>query len=232
MLVREDAPWVQEISRLRARVTELEARVSDDGRRDRRESEKMFRLMADAAPVMLWTSGPDTLRTFFNRRWLEFRGRRLEQELGNGWAQGVHPDDLRRSMELYLTNFRARREIQMEYRLLRADGEYWPIADTGVPVFEPGGAFAGYVGSAVENHARARPLPESVASAAHVPLTDREKQVAILIAEGRSTKQVATALGISYKTADSHRSKIMEKLKVHETASLVRWAVRHNLIKP
>jgi DNA-binding CsgD family transcriptional regulator len=65
-----------------------------------------------------------------------------------------------------------------------------------------------------------------------LPLTDREKQVLILVAGGKSTREVAEALGISYKTADSHRTKIMEKLDVHETASLVRWAIRHNLITP
>jgi PAS domain S-box-containing protein len=237
MVLRDDSPtallqedytaWIEELRELRVRVAELESKVAESGR----EAEELFRSIADAAPVMLWMSGPDTLCTFFNKRWLKFRGRRMEQELGNGWAQGVHPDDLRRCMETYLKSFRGRQEFQMEYRLLRADGEYCWVVDSGVPRTEGKAGFAGYVGSAVEVHERARPVPENH-NAARIPLTDREKQVLILVAEGKSTKEVAAALGISYKTADSHRTKIMDKLDLHETASLVRWAIRHNLVQP
>lgn len=216
-----------ELRELRHRVSELESKLAESGR----EAEELFHMMADATPVMLWTSGPDTLCTFFNKRWLQFRGRRLEQELGNGWAQGVHPDDLRRAMEVYLKSFRARQEFQMEYRLLRADGEYCWVVDSGMPRSDGSGGLAGYIGSAVEMRERARPVPQN-ANSGRMPLTDREKQVLILVAEGKSTKEVAAALGISYKTADSHRTKIMEKLDVHETASLVRWAIRHSLVQP
>lgn len=227
LLQEEHTTWLEELRELRLRVAELESRIAEGGR----EAEELFRMMANAAPLMLWTSGPDTLCTFFNRQWLQFRGRRMEQELGNGWAQGVHPDDLRRCMETYLKSFRGRQEFQMEYRLLRADGEYRWIVDSGIPRSDGNGGFAGYVGSAVESSERARPVPENTAGG-RIPLTDREKQVLILVAEGKSTKEVAAALGISYKTADSHRTKIMDKLDIHETASLVRWAIRHHLVQP
>jgi PAS domain S-box-containing protein len=172
-------------------------------------------------------SGPDTLCTFFNKAWLQFRGRGMEQEVGIGWAQGVYPEDLQKCMDTYLAAFHARREFQMEYRLQRHDGDHRWILDSGVPRFEPGGEFAGYIGSCVDIHDRRAPLTRE-----SLPLTAREIQVLTLIAEGHSTKEVAALLGISYKTADSHRSKIMEKLDVHETATLVRYAIRHNLIKP
>jgi len=115
-----------------------------------RESEERFRNMADTAPVMIWMSGKDKLCTFFNRGWLEFTGRALEQELGEGWAKGVHPEDLSGCLEIYGTAFAERRSFQMEYRLRRHDGEYRWVLDTGVPRFEPSGVFAGYVGSAMD----------------------------------------------------------------------------------
>ena len=64
------------------------------------------------------------------------------------------------------------------------------------------------------------------------PLTARERQVLQLIAEGKSTKDTAAVLGISVKTAESHRMRLMQKLNIHETASLVRYAVRRGLIQP
>lgn len=115
-----------------------------------RESERLFRTMTDSAPVMLWMSGPDALCTFFNEPWLKFRGRTMEQELGNGWTEGVHPDDLRRCLDTYLAAFSRRENFRMEYRLRRADGEYRWILDTGVPRFDENGSFAGYVGSCID----------------------------------------------------------------------------------
>jgi PAS domain S-box-containing protein len=110
------------------------------------ESEDRFRAMADAAPVLVWASGSDKLCTFFNKGWLEFTGRPLSEELGDGWVSNVHPDDLERCYETYASSFDARRSFEMEYRLRRSDGEYRWLLDKGVPRFAPGGIFAGYVG--------------------------------------------------------------------------------------
>ncbi|MBI5651883.1 MAG: PAS domain S-box protein [Chloroflexi bacterium] len=115
-----------------------------------RESEERFRVMADSAPVMIWLSGVDTQSTFFNKQWLGFRGRRLEQEIGNGWLEGVHPDDIDRVVSEYLTAFHARRDFLLEYRIGRADGEPRWILDHGTPRWMPDGAFAGYIDSAVD----------------------------------------------------------------------------------
>jgi len=115
-----------------------------------RESEKRFRLVADSAPVLIWMSGTDKLCTFLNKGWLKFTGRTLEQELGNGWAEGVHPDDLDRCLDVYTASFDARVDFEMEYRLRRYDGEYHWILDYGVPRFETDGTFCGYIGSCVD----------------------------------------------------------------------------------
>jgi PAS domain S-box-containing protein len=115
-----------------------------------RESEERFRNLADTAPVMIWVAGPDKVLTFFNKTWLAFVGRSMEQELNNGWTQSVHPDDLDRCFASYSAAFDARRNFDIEYRLRRADGEYRWVLCSGIPRFEPGGVFAGYIGSDID----------------------------------------------------------------------------------
>jgi PAS domain S-box-containing protein len=115
-----------------------------------RESEERFRLVADTAPVLIWMSGPDKLCNYFNKPWLDFTGRLMEEELGNGWTKGVHPDDLERCLQTYTQFFDRREKFRMEYRLRRHDGEYRWILDIGVPRFDPDGAFAGYIGACVD----------------------------------------------------------------------------------
>ena len=99
---------------------------------------------------MIWMSGVDTLCTFVNKRWLQFTGRSLEQELGSGWAEGIHPEDLDRCLETYLRSFEARRPFAMEYHVRRNDGAYRWVLDNGVPRFSPDGTFLGYIGSCID----------------------------------------------------------------------------------
>ena len=115
-----------------------------------RESEERFRTMADHAPVMLWMSDPDSCCMFFNQPWLDFTGRTLEEQLGNGWIESVHPEDLQQCLGAYLSAFKNCHEFRREYRLQRADGEYRWILDTGVPRFTPDGNLAGYIGSCID----------------------------------------------------------------------------------
>ena len=115
-----------------------------------RESEERFRRVANKAPVMIWMSGTDKLCFYFNQPWLEFTGRTLEEEFGNGWAKGVHPEDFGRCLQIYNDSFEKREAFRMEYRLRRHDGEYRWVIDSGVPRFDPDGSFAGYIGSAID----------------------------------------------------------------------------------
>ncbi len=114
-----------------------------------RESEQRFRIVADAAPVLIWMSGIDKLCTFFNKRWLEFTGRSLERELGNGWREGVHPNDLQ-ILNRHEAAYDAHKPFVMQYRLRRHDGEYRWLTDEGVPRYDADGVFAGYIGSCVD----------------------------------------------------------------------------------
>jgi PAS domain S-box-containing protein len=115
-----------------------------------RESEERFRLMADTAPALIWMSGTDKLCTYFNKPWLDFTGRSMDSELGNGWAEGVHTEDLRRCVDTYTQAFGRREEFRMEYRLRRHDGEYRWILDIGVPRFDQERSFVGYIGTCVD----------------------------------------------------------------------------------
>jgi PAS domain S-box-containing protein len=115
-----------------------------------RESESRFRVMADTAPVLLWTSGVDRLCDYFNEPWLTFTGRSMTQEVGNGWAEGVHPEDVKACVADYHRAFDRREPFSIDYRLRRHDGEYRWVLDNGMPRFTPDGSFAGYIGSAVD----------------------------------------------------------------------------------
>ena len=119
-----------------------------------RESEARFRLVANTAPVLIWMSGPDKLCTYFNQPWLDFTGRCLEEELGNGWAAGVHPDDLEKCLETYNEAFDRRQSFRMEYRLRAHDGKFRWLLDIGVPRLGADGSFAGYIGSCVDVNER------------------------------------------------------------------------------
>jgi len=114
------------------------------------ESATLFRQIADSAPVLIWLSGTDALCTWFNKPWIDFRGRTLEEEMGNGWAEGVHKEDFDRCLEIYLGNFEKRTPFEMEYRLQRADGEYRWLLDHGVPRYTDTGLFLGFIGSCVD----------------------------------------------------------------------------------
>ncbi len=114
------------------------------------ESERRFRTMADTAPVMIWVAGTDAGCNFFNKAWLDFTGRSMEEERGNGWASGVHTQDLSRCLDIYLKSFELRESFSMDYRLRRHDGQYRWILDRGVPRFTHDGEFAGYIGSCLD----------------------------------------------------------------------------------
>ncbi|RFZ81039.1 PAS domain S-box protein [Mucilaginibacter terrenus] len=111
--------------------------------------EEQFKIIADTAPVLIWISGVDKLCYFFNTGWLNFTGRSMQQEVGTGWTEGVHPDDLQRCLKTYFHAFDAREEFRIEYRLKRHDGRFCWVIDHGVPRYTQDGEFAGYIGSCI-----------------------------------------------------------------------------------
>jgi PAS domain S-box-containing protein len=109
-----------------------------------------YRLLVEQAPILIWRSRADGLCDYFNERWLEFTGRTFAEELGDGWVQGVHPDDVRECLRIYTEAFAERRTFEMEYRLRRADGVFRWIFDRGGPYYDASGRFAGYIGSCID----------------------------------------------------------------------------------
>ena len=131
------------------------------GERDRArqvlsESEQQYRTLADSGQAMIWTAGTDALCNYFNRVWLEFTGRPLEQELGNGWAEGVHSDDVQQCLDIYLHAFEKRDKFSMDYRLRRHDGSYRWLQDDGCPRYDSEGRFLGYIGYCLDVTERKR----------------------------------------------------------------------------
>ena len=140
-----------------------------------RESEQRFRTTANAAPVLIWMSGKDKRCTWFNQRWLDFVGRGIEQELGDGWCDNLHPADFDRALDTYHAAFDARRPYEMEFRLQRDDGAWRWLLERGCPHLGPGGEFVGFIGTCIditehretveqlrENRARFKTLAESL----------------------------------------------------------------------
>ena len=115
-----------------------------------KESEERFRGVADTAPVMIWVAAPDKSCSYVNKSWVDFKGSTLEKELGQGWLEGIHPEDVERCRDTFFSSIDARRPFEMEYRLLRHDGEYRWIYDSGIPRFAPDGLFMGFIGSCID----------------------------------------------------------------------------------
>jgi PAS domain S-box-containing protein len=109
-----------------------------------------YEALVEQSPILIWRANTEALCDYFNDRWLSFRGRTMEQEYGNGWAEGVHPDDFDRCLKIYSDNFNIRETFEMEYRLMRHDGVYRWIFDRGVPFHNANGDFSGFIGSCID----------------------------------------------------------------------------------
>jgi PAS domain S-box-containing protein len=155
------------------------------------ESERRFWRLADAAPVFIWSAGPDGGCDWFNQPWLDFTGRTIEELSGHGWTSGVHPDDLEHCLDSYLGAVGERRAYTTEYRFRRCDGEYRWLIDQGAPVYDADGTYTGYIGSCLD-------------------ITDRKmveaERVALLDAERRARAEAETAnrTKASFLTTMSH----------------------------
>ena len=114
------------------------------------ESEERFRIVTNSAAVLIWMSDANGQGIFFNRSWLDFTGRSLEAELIDNWFANIHSQDRQRCQKLYQSALKERQSFEIEYRLLRHDGQYRWILNTIVPRFESNGKFAGFVGSCID----------------------------------------------------------------------------------
>jgi diguanylate cyclase (GGDEF)-like protein/PAS domain S-box-containing protein len=109
-----------------------------------------YQIIVESSPNMIWRAGTDALCNYFNGTWLKFTGKTMTEEIGNGWATGVHLEDFDRCLKIYLDNFAAQTDFEMEYRLKRYDGIYRWISDRGAAVFSESNVFEGYIGSCVD----------------------------------------------------------------------------------
>jgi diguanylate cyclase (GGDEF)-like protein/PAS domain S-box-containing protein len=111
---------------------------------------EQYRIIVESAPNLIWRAGTDALCDYFNTTWLSYTGRTMEQEIGNGWTEGVHPDDYSGCVKTYLEAFEKREGFEMIYRLKRHDGNWRWIHDKGTPFFNDRGEFGGYIGSCID----------------------------------------------------------------------------------
>jgi PAS domain S-box-containing protein len=151
-----------------------------------RHSEQKLRVITEATPIMIWMSGTDKLCYYFNKSWLDFVGRTIQQEIGNGWAENVHPDDFDRCLQIYLSCFDTRQPFEMQYRLRHHSGEYRWILDHGVPRCTADGTFEGYVGGCLDIHDQ-REAAEKVRSASETVRRNKELLEIALAASGTGT---------------------------------------------
>jgi PAS domain S-box-containing protein len=121
-----------------------------------RESESRFRTMANSAPVLLWVAEANGDASWFNHGWLEYTGRTLEDELGEGWMDGVHPADIDAFLAIYRNALATREPFEVEFRLRRSDGEYCWIVERGGPRIDADGTFTGFIGSGLDISDRKR----------------------------------------------------------------------------
>jgi len=111
------------------------------------KSRDFYLTLFENFPSLIWRAGLDKKCNYFNESWLEFTGRTLEQEIGDGWTEGVHPDDLERYLNTYFNSFRFGQAFEIEYRLRRYDGQYRWVLGIGKPFVDFDGIFAGYIGA-------------------------------------------------------------------------------------
>ncbi|MFH0874625.1 MAG: PAS domain S-box protein [archaeon] len=119
-----------------------------------KKSRNYYMSLFENLPNPIWMSGNDAKCNYFNKAWLDFTGQALEHEMGDGWTEGVHPDDLARCIKIYMGSFKERKPFVMEYRLKHNDGAFHWIIDYGTPLFDMEGKFSGYIGSCYDINER------------------------------------------------------------------------------
>ena len=138
-----------ETHRLKERIIELETENSilKQQQTEITKAKELYLKIFEEFPALIWRSRLDKLCDYFNKTWLDFTGRTMQQEFGNGWAEGVHPDDFDSCLQTYVTSFDKREAFLMEYRMKNRFGEYRWIRDFGRPFYDLDNSFLGYIGS-------------------------------------------------------------------------------------
>ncbi|MGH8910111.1 MAG: ATP-binding protein, partial [Egibacteraceae bacterium] len=201
--------------------------------RQRREGEERFHALADSTPALIWVADIGGRRTFFNRGWLEFTGRGMDDELGDGWAESVHPDDLDRCRRVFATAFAARQPLETEHRLRRHDGIYRWIACRGAPV-DAGDRFAGFVGGCLDIHEQRQERERQTLLARVAPALDtatgvdeRLARLVRLLVDQRLADLCSVSLRgdgqlvrRAWAAADPAREAVLSELSGHSPATL------------
>jgi PAS domain S-box-containing protein len=194
----------------------------------------------EALPFMMWSCDAEGKADYLSKKWLKFRGRRLREELGLGWTEGVHPEDRDAFLNAFKTAFEVPSPQNLEARMLGADGKYHSVLDVGVPRLDSDGKFTGYIGAVVD--ISEIKFAESYLAAVHGVIADadddrdclthREQEILGLIAEGLTNAEIAGRLRLSPATVETHRNHILHRLSVKNTAVLIRKAIRLGLLAP
>jgi PAS domain S-box-containing protein len=195
-----------------------------------RESEARFRLVANFAPVLIWMCDTTKLCTYFNTPWLEFTGRSLESQLGNGWTQAVHPEDLNSCFEVFSNSCDLREKFTMQYRVRRHDGEYRWVRDVGVPRFNVDNSFAGFIGSCVDvtDYKNAQEALQESEDKLRLLLDSTAEAIYGIDLEGRCTFCNAASLRfLGYTWPDEILGKDMHDLIHHSLADGTRHPVEN-----
>jgi len=189
--------------------------------------------LAAISPAAIYRTDPDGHCVWVNAKWSDHTGRPEEAAIGEGWRKAVHPEDLARLDKEWWRAAHRREPYVGEYRYIRPDGSVcWVLSRTTAQT-DSRGRVIGYIGVCVDI-TQLRDAHEAIKNAdpeLTTDLTTREREVAVLLAEGRSNKQVASRLDISVRTAEAHRARIMRKLRVGSLAGLVKYAIKHRLIE-
>ncbi len=181
-------------------------------------------ITADTLPAMIWVSDANALRTYFNRSWLEFTGRTLAQELGDGWADGIHPDDKQRCLDTFRSAVRTQRPFRMEYRLRCADERYRWVLSHGEPRFDDEGGLEGFVGSCMDISERI--AAEEALKQVHEQLDARVKERTLELDQAQERLRRLSARLLQMQ--DDERRTIAREL--HDTAGQILVALNLNLV--
>lgn len=195
-----------------------------------------FELILNNAPNLIWRAGTDTKCDYFNKTWLDFTGKSMNEEVGNGWAEGVHPDDLDRCIKIYLNAFSKQEAFEMDYRLLRYDGEYRIINDRGVPYYDENNIFLGYIGSCIDvtEKIEGEMLKEMAIKDGLTGLFDRQYLIKLLKKAISQIKSEDTCISLimididKFKRFNDNYGHNFGDKVIIETANIIKSSVRGN----